>query len=142
MRYFELQQSEPPTHKLFGQVALAAPDISGALFGALIPSLVRQADHVTLYYCEGDQALQASRELHKDKPVGLGPCFAEGVDTINADAVNTDVIGHGYYASAHELLIDLRLYVLNRLTPDDRLPPLGKRTEVIGFPHWAFAPPH
>jgi esterase/lipase superfamily enzyme len=141
MRYFELQQSEPRTHKLFGQVALAAPDVSGALFGALIPSLVRQADHVTLYYCEADQALQASRELHKDKPVGLGPCFAEGVDTINAEAVNTDVIGHGYYASSHALLIDLRLYVLNRLTPDERLPPLGERTEVIGFPHWAFAPP-
>ncbi|MCA9123876.1 MAG: alpha/beta fold hydrolase [Planctomycetaceae bacterium] len=141
MRYFELQQSQPREQKLFGQVALAAPDVSGALFGALIPSLVRQADHVTLYYCEADQALQASREVHQDKPVGLGPCFAEGVDTINADAVNTDVIGHGYYASAHELLTDLRLYLVNRLPPDDRLPPLGKRTEVIGFSHWAFAPP-
>ncbi len=141
MRYFELQQGAPATEKLFGQVALAAPDVNGSLFGALIPSLVRQADHVTLYYCEADQALQASRELHKDMPVGLGPCFAEGVDTINADAVNTDVIGHGYYASAHELLVDLRLYVLNRLGPDERLPPLGERTEILGFSHWSFAPP-
>lgn len=141
MRYYELEQGEPPADKLFGQVALAAPDVNGALFGALIPSLVRQADRVALYYCEADQALQASREVHKDKPVGLGPCFAEGVDTINAEAVNTEVIGHGYYASAHELLIDLRLYILNRLAPDERLPPLGERTIVLGFPHWSFQPP-
>lgn len=140
-RQLELDRNKQPAEKCFGQVALAAPDVDGALFGALIPSLVRQSDHVTFYYCEADRALVASRTVHQDKPVGLGPCFAEGIDTINAEAVNTEMLGHGYYASAHELLVDLRLLILYKQLPDQRLPPLGNRTAVLGFPHWSFLPP-
>lgn len=140
VRQFEVENSQQPTNKWLGQVALAAPDVDGALFGALIPSVVRHSDHVTFYYCAADRALEASRTVHQDKPVGLGPCFAEGIDTINAEAVNTEMLGHGYYASAHELLVDLRLLILFKLMPDDRLPPLGNHTRVLGFSHWSFLP--
>lgn len=140
VRQFELKHGRESAHKLFSQVVLAAPDVDGALFGTLIPSVVRQAEHVTFYYCQTDRALEASQTVHQNKPVGLGPCFADGVDTINAEAVNTDVLGHGYYASAHELLLDLRLVFLYALNPDQRLPPLGQRTLIMGFPHWSFRP--
>ena len=57
--------------KVFGHIALAAPDVDASTFSALLPSVIRQAEHVTFYYCESDRALRASRAIHVDKPVGL-----------------------------------------------------------------------
>ena len=73
-----------------------------------------------------------------DKPVGLGPFFAEGLDTINADQVNTSFLGHGYFASAHPILIDLQLTILFNQKPDGRRPPLGHFSKILGYPHWAL----
>lgn len=137
VRQYELKHAKAP--RFLGQVALAAPDVDGATFAALLPSVQRLADHVTLYYCRSDRALEASRTVHQDKPVGLGPWFAEGIETVNADSANTEMLGHGYYASAHPLLVDLRLYVVFGESADKRLPPLTTKTNVLGYPLWAFS---
>ena len=117
----ELEQNGNDAHRPFGHVALAAPDVDATTFSALVPGAIRQSVSTTLYYCQSDRALLASRTLHMDKPVGLGPFFAEGLDTINADQVNTSILGHGYYASAHALLIDLQLTI--SVQPETRRPP-------------------
>jgi len=103
--------------------------------------VIRQAEHVTFYYCQSDRALAASRAIHVDKPVGLGPFFADGLDTINADQVNTEILGHGYFASAHQLLLDLNLLLRFNLEPDQRQPPLSVRSEYFGYPHWTLSIP-
>src|SRR5439155_17314335 len=103
-RQLELDQPAGASRKLFGHVALAAPDVDAATFAALLPSVIRQSETATLYYCQADRALQASRTVHLDKPVGLGPFFAEGLDTINADRANTSFLGHGYFSSANPIM--------------------------------------
>jgi esterase/lipase superfamily enzyme len=138
IRQYELKH--PKSRPFIGHVALAAPDVDGASFAALLPSVQRLAGHVTLYYCSSDRALVASRTVHLNKPVGLGPWFAEGVETVNADNANTEMLGHGYYASSHPLLIDLRLLLVYGEPADKRLPPLTPKTMVLGYPHWAFSP--
>jgi len=137
----ELKKSEEALRPIFGHVALAAPDVDASTFSALLPSVIRQAEHVTFYYCQSDRALEASRAIHIDKPVGLGPFFADGLDTINADRVNTEILGHGYFASAHQLLLDLALLLRFNLGPDERHPPLSIRSEYFGYPHWTLALP-
>jgi esterase/lipase superfamily enzyme len=137
----EFKNSEEALRPIFGHVALAAPDVDATTFSALLPSVIRQAEHVTFYYCESDRALGASRAIHVDKPVGLGPFFADGMDTINADRVNTEILGHGYFASAHQLLLDLALLLRFNLGPDERHPPLSIRSEYFGYPHWTLALP-
>lgn len=140
-RQFELDTAQDSPGQVFGHVALAAPDVDAGTFSALLPSVIRQAEHVTFYYCQSDRALEASRVVHVDKPVGLGPFFAEGLDTINADRVNTEILGHGYFASAHQLLLDLHLLVRFNLGPDQRHPPLSVRSEYFGYPHWTLTVP-
>jgi esterase/lipase superfamily enzyme len=137
----ETQKSAPEAKRIFGHVALAAPDVDATTFSALLPSVIRQAEHVTFYYCQSDRALAASRAIHVDKPVGLGPFFADGLDTINADQVNTEILGHGYFASAHQLLLDLNLLLRFNLEPDQRQPPLSVRSEYFGYPHWTLSIP-
>ncbi len=137
-RQFELEQNVGDARRIFGHVALAAPDVDATTFSALVPGVIRQSASTTLYYCQYDRALLASRTLHMDKPVGLGPFFADGLDTINADQVNTSFLGHGYFASAHPILIDLQLTILYNQKPDGRRPPLGHFSKILGYPHWAL----
>jgi esterase/lipase superfamily enzyme len=140
VRQFELDSNARLPRKILGHVALAAPDVDAATFAALLPSLIRQADTATLYYCQSDRALLASQALHMNKPVGLGPFFADGLDTINCDNANTSLLGHDYFASTHPLLIDLKLMILFHQKPDERFPPLGHHTLCLGYPHWSFLP--
>lgn len=140
LRQWEIAQTEKPARKILGQVMLAAPDVDAATFAALIPSVIRNAQRTTLYYCPHDTALTASQTLHLNKPVGLGPFFFDGLDTINAEKVDTTYLGHGYYAAARELLLDLRLTIDFAKPPDERRPPLGEKADVYGYPLWAVIP--
>jgi esterase/lipase superfamily enzyme len=137
-RQLELDTHAPAARRAFGHVALAAPDVDATTFSALVPAVIRQSASTTLYYCQSDRALLASRALHLDKPVGLGPFFAEGLDTVCADRVNTSFLGHGYFSSAHPLLIDLQLTILYNQKPAGRLPPLGNYCMILGYPHWSL----
>jgi esterase/lipase superfamily enzyme len=141
VRQYDLESRGGPARKLFGHVALAAPDVDAATFAALLPSLLRLSATVTLYYCQSDRALLASQAVHLNKPVGLGPFFAEGLDTINCDNANTSLLGHDYFASTHPLLLDLRLMIRFDQKADDRFPPLGRHTMLLGYPHWSFLAP-
>ncbi len=140
IREWELNYAKQPADKLFGQVIMAAPDVDAATFAALLPSVIRRAQSATLYYCPNDNALLASQAIHVNKPVGLAPFFTDGLDTINAEKVDTSMIGHGYYAAARELLFDLRLMLSYSKRPDERRPPLGEKKMVYGYPLWAFVP--
>ena len=69
--------------------------------------------------------------------------FIDGVDTINADNVNSRFfygLGHSYYASSDPMLSDLKKLFVLRLGPERRQPPLSPvEADAPGKPHWAFA---
>ena len=78
VRQFELDTAADSPGKIFGHVALAAPDVDASTFSALLPSLIRQAEHVTFYYCQSDRALTASRGSTSTNPWDWAPSSPRG----------------------------------------------------------------
>ena len=130
-----------PGAKLFGRVAICAPDVAPTDFAMLCPALVDHSDAVTFYYALNDKALFGSRLAHLDEHAGQRFFYFPGMETVNATEINpeSDWLGHGYYASSPYVRFDLRLYYLFGLKADRRRPPLRpqKMTEM-GFPYWEF----
>jgi esterase/lipase superfamily enzyme len=129
--------------KPFGSVVLAAADVSPETFQRCLPAVLKRADDVTYYYSLEDVALRASAALHGTPRIGAHPVMVAGVDTINADNVNSSFyfsLGHSYYAASDPVLTDLRLCLAYRLKPQQRRPPLGRRSLLAGLPHWEFDP--
>mgnify|MGYP001446283120 FL=1 len=83
-----------------------------------------------------DKALWASRALSTQVRLGesTNPMLViPGADVIDATAVPTDLLGHGYIASAAELLDDLIMLIGQRLGPPrGRLQPAG----IPGSVYW------
>ena len=48
------------------------------------------------------------------------PFVTLGLDTIDASAVDTGFLGHGYFAEERSLITDLRLLIHSSMTPKDR----------------------
>ena len=111
-------QSKP----LFNQVVLAAPDIDADIFRQNIaPEIVGKAENLTLYTSQSDLALLASRYFNSGKRVGESQAGVQfdGIDVIDASAVDTSLLGHNYYGE-DSVLTDLRELLEAR--------PLGERT--------------
>jgi esterase/lipase superfamily enzyme len=129
--------------KPFGSVVLAAADVSPETFQRCLPAVLKRARDVTYYYSLEDIALRTSAALHGTPRIGAHPVMVAGVDTINADNVNSSFyfsLGHSYYAASDSVLTDLRLCLAYRLQPPQRRPPLGRRSLLEGLPHWEFQP--
>lgn len=122
--------------KPFGHIVLAAPDVDLSDFVALFPWVKYSSDSVSLYYSEEDKALLASQTLHSSKRLGQDALFEKGLINIDSTRVNTSLLGHDYFVSKSELLIDLDLLInLN-------LPPSERRTiwpaKRLGYDYWRF----
>ena len=134
----EMEQSSKPH---FNQVVLAAPDIDASVFKNEIASkIVAKARHTTLYTSRTDLALIASRYFNRRNRVGdSGPevLIIDGIDTIDATAVDSSLLGHTYYGSNVTVLDDLGQLLQNQ--------PIESRhylkSIVHGLrPYWAFEP--
>lgn len=109
----------------FNQVILAAPDINADIFKQQIaPRILTSSERITLYASSNDMALAASRKIHGDYPrageAGEGMVIVEGIDTVDASDVKTDLLGHGYYAEALPLINDIYQLTENELPPEKR----------------------
>ena len=107
------------------QVIFAAADIDSATFvDQLAAPVTRSSRHVTLYASRRDHALQASADLvHRAPRVGGGPpsvIIRTGADYVDASSIDTDLIGHGYFAENKELLDDIFLILRHGFPADDR----------------------
>lgn len=122
--------------KPFGHIILAAPDVDIADFVAFFPAAPKHADSVTLYFCSEDKALLVSQELHKAKRLGQGPIFIGGLENIDSDKANTSFLGHDYFVSKPELLIDIELLVTRNFPPPDR--PTLREASQFGYKYWMF----
>jgi esterase/lipase superfamily enzyme len=105
---------ERPNNKpRFNQIILAAADIDADVFkDQIAPGIIAAGQQVTLYTSKKDKALMASRKVHGEKRLGDAagvPFVLPGIDTIDASAIDTDFLGHSYFAGEKKLLNDIRL---------------------------------
>ena len=134
----EMEQSSKPH---FNQVVLAAPDIDANVFKEEIAlKIVTKAHHTTLYTSRTDLALIASRYFNQRNRAGdSGPevLIIDGIDTIDATAVDSSLLGHTYYGSNVTVLDDLGQLLQNQ--------PIESRHYLKSIvhgsrPYWEFEP--
>src|SRR5687768_770225 len=125
----------------FAEAILTAPDVDADTFCELAAWLRRVTSRVTLYASSRDVALEASRQFHGFRRAGdtfEGVTVVGGVDTIDATAVDTSLLGHSYYAGARSVLADFFHLLKHRLPPDQRF---GLTRHQLGeASYWTFSP--
>lgn len=109
---------------LFNQVILTAPDIDAEVFARdIVPAIRPSAERITLYASSKDRAIDLSNDLHGYPRAGESGehlVVVEGLDTIDASQVDTDLLGHSYYAETRALLSDLYLLLDHGQPPAER----------------------
>ncbi len=96
--------------QVFDQIVFTAPDVDRDYFMEVIASIRRIARRVTLYASQNDVALQTSAVIHGAPRAGLageGMVVLPGLDTIDMSAVETDRLGHSYFAANAGAIYDL-----------------------------------
>jgi len=97
---------------LFNQLILAAPDIDADTFKRdIAPVIQKTARRTTLYASSEDKALVASKKVHgypRAGESGDNLLIVPGIHTIDVSDIESDVLGHSYYASSDLVLTDLK----------------------------------
>ena len=139
----EVFRDHPEYRPRFKEIILMAPDIDAEVFRAEIaPALVAESQRVTLYASNRDLALKVARSLHGRQRLGDADphiVVIPGVESIDASAVETDLIGHSYYAEARSVLADL-FDVVRDSGPAPRRRHLLEAVSEIGR-FWRFRTP-
>lgn len=108
--------ADTPLREKFREVILTAPDIDRDVFVRdIVPELRNLGGRITLYASARDKALLASKEFHQYPRAGElsdAPLILDGVDSIDATAVDSSFVGHSYYAENASVMADL-FYVIN-----------------------------
>lgn len=123
------------------QLVLAAPDIDAATFKDLAAALHEEVERVTLYASSDDLALNASKLVHKYPRAGesgLDLLIVSAIDTVDATAVDTSLLGHSYYVGNRSVLADLFEVIRRGSPPEERFGLV--RNERYGSRYWLFNP--
>ncbi|MGA9543404.1 MAG: alpha/beta fold hydrolase [Candidatus Sulfotelmatobacter sp.] len=137
-----LATADPGKPPRFSEIVLTAPDIDAGIFRRLAAAVRANGKRVTLYCSTRDKALKASRRLNGSYP-RAGDCsnsivVVPDVDTIDASAVDTNLIGHFYYAENRSVLSDIFNLLRYGEPPGGRF---GILSDNVPPPtHWKFAP--
>jgi esterase/lipase superfamily enzyme len=114
--------AERPSGPRFQQIVLAAPDIRVNEIQALERAMVPLAHRVTLYASRNDDALILARILDGIARAGesIFDSVVPGMDAVDASAVRTDFIGHGYFAASTSVIADLKQLLHDDAAPQSR----------------------
>jgi len=119
-----LMTEQPELRPRLKEIILAAPDIDARVFKTRIaPALVAAGRPVTLYASSKDLALVASKRVHGYARAGDSKSdllVLPGVETIDASAVDTSLLGHSYFAEENSVLSDLFYLVKDGKRADER----------------------
>lgn len=119
-----LLADKPALRDRLTEVILTAPDIDADVFKRdIAPALAASGRPVTLYASSEDLALAASRKVHGSPRAGdsgHGLVLVSGVETIDATAVDTSLLGHSYFAEARSVLSDMFYLIRKGQRPDER----------------------
>jgi esterase/lipase superfamily enzyme len=118
LNQLNLEGFAPPTR--FHQVVLAAPDVDADTFRQLAVAIRNTAERVTLYASASDKALILSRRFHRYPRAGEFIFPVEGIDIIDASAVDTSLVGHSYYGDNRSVLSDIYWLLRNGESPSSR----------------------
>jgi esterase/lipase superfamily enzyme len=105
-----LLTEQPTLAPRFRELLLIAPDLDVDIYRReLAPVFAQVGPRVTLYASNRDKALSASKKLHGGTRLGdANPVTVlAGMDSIDATEVETDLLGHSYFAEAKHVLSDL-----------------------------------
>lgn len=118
----------------FGQIILAAPDISTGLFKNLAEVYTTHSMRTTLYVSKKDLALGASEWLYDTDRVGLLPpvTVVDKVDTVEVTNVDLTLLGHSYIGDEEALLYDMKELINSNTSPEKRI-----RLEKVAN-YWKF----
>jgi esterase/lipase superfamily enzyme len=125
---------------MFKHVFLAAPDIDVGVYRQLAAVFPSAAARVTLYASSKDRAIITSEKLHQFDRVGdsMHICVVPNVDTIDASAVDTSLIGHSYFGDNTSILSDI-LSAMETGNPADKRAGMHKMT-MQQLAYWAYQP--
>jgi esterase/lipase superfamily enzyme len=135
-----LLQEKPGIRSRLSEVVLTAPDIDADVFRRdIAPLLVSSGQPITLYASSKDLALAASKRVHgypRAGDSGAGLVVVSGIETIDATSVDTNLLGHSYFAEARSVLADMFYLIRDGLRANQRfgLQPV----ESSDGRHWRF----
>jgi esterase/lipase superfamily enzyme len=120
-------------------VILTAPDVDAQVFEEqIVPAIRSQCAWLTLYASSQDRALRASMRFHFFGRAGQSGdelLVLDGLDTVDASRIDTDLLGHGYFAENKAVIDDLFLLVRHSFSPAQRN--LRRRLKA-GRTYWIF----
>jgi esterase/lipase superfamily enzyme len=119
----------------FDQIVLAAADVDQETFRRLSVAYRAVARRTTMYVCDKDRGVEASKWLHAYPRAGLTPpvLVVPGIDTVSVSNLDLTLLGHGYVAEARDVLNDIH-YVLDNAPPERRF---GLRPAIAdGLRYW------
>jgi len=131
-------RDNPALRERFREIILTAPDIDAEIFMTQIaPRMIAENTHITLYASANDNALIASKAINglpRAGDAGAGLVIFDGIETIDASNVETDLLGHSYF---EESVLSDMFYIFRYGTrPDDRF--LLRRQETSEGSYWKF----
>jgi esterase/lipase superfamily enzyme len=133
-------RSRPALASRVKEIVLTAPDIDSVVFKEqVVPALKALNAPITLYASQNDRALRASKVVHGASRAGAATdpvLVVDGVETIVASAVETDFLGHTYFASERSVLNDLFDLVNKGARPDQRFNLMRRSTPAGAY--WEF----
>jgi esterase/lipase superfamily enzyme len=125
---------------MFKHVFLAAPDVDVGVFKQLAAAFPSTATHVTLYASANDKAIALSERFHEFWRVGDSKhiCVVPRVDTIDASAVDTSLLGHSYFGDNTSILGDMVRTMEAGSPPGARMGMHAMMLEQLTY--WALRP--
>ena len=107
---------------LVNHVILTAPDIDAGVFKGIAAQMCAAAKQVTMYASSNDLAIQLSKKFHGYRRAGEGGhqvTVVNEVSTIDASELETDLLGHSYFAEHRSVVSDI-YYLLQDRPPQNR----------------------
>ncbi len=137
---FAIAEKHAGVPPMFKHVFLAAPDIDVGVFRQLAATFPSAASDITLYASSRDEAIEASERIHQYDRVGDSThiCVVPRIDTVDASAVDTGLIGHAYFGDRRSILSDM-FEVMQTSSPPSRR--FGMHAATLQqMTYWVFNP--
>lgn len=88
-------------------VVLTAPDVDADTFRNMVKVFKALPRTITLYASSKDKAIQVSKTVNGAPRAGEPIVIIPGIDSIDASAVETDFLAHGYFSGTRSVLSDI-----------------------------------
>ncbi|CAG9932039.1 alpha/beta hydrolase [Candidatus Nitrotoga arctica] len=137
--FVALLNEKPTLRSRVKEMILAAPDIDAGIFKRdIAPAMVKLGEPITLYASSTDRALQLAHIANgfpRAGDAGPGMVVVNGVETIDATAINTSFLGHSSFAETREILNDWQYIIEQGLRASQRA---GLMQPSSTRPYWTF----